>query len=211
MRPHAKKKSVEATESRTERVVAMREAYAGQQANMNTEDLVFLDESGVNARMMRSHARAPRGQRAVDHAPKARGTNYTVIGALTMTGIIASHLLDGSMRKVEFLRYLEFELFPKLKKGAVIVMDNLSIHHCEEVKALASAHGFTLVFVPPYSPAFNPIEEAWSKLKALLRKNRARLTDALVEAVRTGLNLITGGDAQGWIRHAGYQIKCGST
>lgn len=178
---------------------------------MNTEDLVFLDESGVNTRMMRSHARAPRGQRAVDHQPKARGTNYTLIGALTLTGIVASHLLDGSMRKAEFLRYLEFELFPKLKKGAVIVMDNLSIHHCEEVKALAEAHGFTLVFVPPYSPAFNPIEEAWSKLKAYLRKVRARLTGTLVDAVRTGLDRISASDAQGWIRHAGYTIKTGST
>jgi len=177
---------------------------------MNAEDLAFLDESGVNTRMMRSHARAPRGQRAIDHQPKARGPNYTVIGALTMAGIIASHLLDGSMRKPEFLRYLEYELFPKLKKGAVIVMDNLSIHHCDEVKALAKAHGFTLVFVPPYSPTFNPIEEAWSKLKAFLRKTRARLTDALVEAVRTGLNRITGSDAQGWIRHAGYLLKDGS-
>lgn len=177
---------------------------------MNAEDLAFLDESGVNTRMMRSHARAPRGKRAIDHQPKRRGLNYTVVGALTTAGIVASHLLDGSMRKPEFLRYLEYELFPKLKKGTAIVMDNLSIHHCDEVKALAEAHGFVLVFVPPYSPAFNPIEEAWSKLKAYLRKTRARLTDVLVEAVRKGLERITSSDALGWIRHAGYRLKDGS-
>lgn len=177
---------------------------------MDAENLVFLDESGVNTRMMRSHARAPRGQRAIDHQPKRRGPNYTVIGALTTTGIVASHLLDGSMRKPEFLRYLECELFPKLKKGAVIVMDNLSIHHSDEVKALALAKGFILVFVPPYSPTFNPIEEAWSKLKAFLRKTRARLTEDLVEAVRAGLLRITGGDARGWIGHAGYLLGGGS-
>lgn len=178
---------------------------------MNTENLVFLDESGVNTRMMRSHARAKRGQRARDYQPKARGINYTLIGALTKAGIIASHLLDGSMRKPEFLRYLKDELFPKLTVGTVVVMDNLSIHHCEEAKALASEYGITLIFVPPYSPTFNPIEEAWSKLKAFLRKTRARLTDALVEAVRTGLKSITSSDARGWIRHAGYLIPEGST
>jgi len=191
-------------------VIAAREAYSALQATMNAEDLVFLDESGVNTRMMRSHARAPRGERAIDHQPKARGPNYTLIGALTTAGIIASHLLDGSMRKPEFLRYLECELFPRLKKGTVIVMDNLSIHHCDEVKALAKDFGLILLFVPPYSPAFNPIEEAWSKLKAFLRKTRARLTNALVEAVRTGLQNITDTDAQGWISHAGYCLKGGS-
>jgi len=175
------------------------------------EDLVFLDESGVNTRMMRSHARAPRGQRAIDHQPKARGPNYTVIGGLTTQGIVASHLLDGSMRIPEFLRYLEEELFPRLKKGTSIVMDNLRIHHCEEAQALAAAHGFSFIFVPPYSPKFNPIEEAWSKLKAFLRKTRARLTDTLVDAVRTGLGLTTSQDAQGWIRHAGYHRAKGST
>lgn len=178
---------------------------------MITENMVFLDESGVNTRMMRSHARALRGQRAVDHQPKARGPNYTVIGALTTQGIVASHMLDGSMRTPEFLRYLEEELFPRLNKGTAIVMDNLRIHHCDEARALADAHGFTFVFVPPYSPKFNPIEEAWSKLKAFLRKTRARLTDTLVEAVRTGLGRITSKDARGWIRHAGYRLADGST
>lgn len=178
---------------------------------MNVDNLVFLDESGVNTRMMRTHARAPRGQRAIDHQPKARGRNYTLIGALTHQGMIASHLLDGSMRKPEFLRYLKDELFPKLTKGTVVVMDNLSIHHCAEAKALARDNGITLTFVPPYSPTFNPIEEAWSKLKAFLRKTRARLTNTLVEAVKSGLERITASDAHGWIRHAGYCIQVGSS
>ncbi len=173
--------------------------------------MVFLDESGVNARMMRSHARACRGQRAFDHQPKARGPNYTVIGALTTQGFVASHMLNGSMRIPEFLRFLEEGLFPRLEKGTTIVMDNLRVHHCAEAQALAIAHGFAFVFVPPYSPKFNPIEEAWSKVKAFLRKTRARLTDALVEAVRTGLQRITSQDARGWIRHAGYHLRDGST
>ena len=177
---------------------------------MNTENLVFLDETGVNTRMMRSHARAPRGKRATDHQPKARGPNYTVIGALSKTGIIASHLLDGSMRTPEFLRYLKDELFPKLKQGSVVVMDNLSIHHCDQAEALAKEFGITLTFVPPYSPAFNPIEEAWSKLKAFLRKTSARILGALVDAVKTGLRSITSSDAEGWIRHAGYLLPDGS-
>jgi transposase len=178
---------------------------------MNAQHLVFIDESGVNTRMMRSHARAPRGQRALDHQRVARGPNYTLIGALTKDGILASHLLDGSMRKAEFLRYLKDELLPKLTKGSVVVMDNLRIHHCAEAKALAQGCGISFAFVPPYSPRFNPIEEAWSKLKAFLRKTRARLTDTLVEAVRTGLKNITSSDAHGWIRHAGYSFPQGSS
>jgi transposase len=178
---------------------------------MRAVDLVFVDETGVNARMMRTHARAPRGQRAVDHQPKARGPNYTVIGALTKDGIIASHMLDGSMRKPEFLRYLSDELLPRLTRGATVILDNLRIHHCQEASDIAEKFGVTLAFIPPYSPALNPIEEAWSKLKAWLRKTRARLTDTLVEAVKNGLTRITSKDAEGWIDHAGYLIEGGSS
>jgi len=161
--------------------------------------------------MMRSHARSPQGQRVVDYQPKARGTNYTVIGALTTDGIIAAHMLDGSMRKLEFLRYLDEELFPKLEnKGHTLVMDNLNTHHSEEVKALAIKYGVKLMYVFPYTPALNPIEEAWSKLKSFLRKTRARLSGTLVEAVRAGLDKITPKDAAGWIQHAGYRLKEGS-
>lgn len=168
---------------------------------MRADKCVFLDQTGVNTRMMRHHARGPRGQRVIDHQPKARGTNYTVIGALTPTGIIASHLLDGSMRKLEFLRYLDEELLPKLKKGQTLVMDNLRIHHSAEVKVLTRKYRVKIQYIPPYTPALNPIEEAWSKLKAFLRKTRARLADALVEAVRKGLNEISSGNAGAWIKH----------
>jgi transposase len=161
--------------------------------------------------MMRSHARSPRGERACDHQPKARGTNYTVIGALGAEGIVATHLLDGSMRKPEFIRYLE-DLLPKLRdSGRTLVMDNLRIHHAEEVKLLAEKHAVELLFVPPYTPELNPIEHAWSKLKSFLRRSRARLADALVEAVRKGLARITNQDARGWIQHAGYHLSMGST
>jgi len=177
---------------------------------MKAENLVFIDESGVNMRMMRSHARTPRGKRAHDHQPRARGQNFTVIGALSKDGIVASHLLDGSMRKPDFLRHLRDELFPKLKKGTEVVLDNLRVHHCEDAKILARHFGMTLTYVPPYSPSFNSIEEAWSKVKSFVRKCRARLTDALVEAVRTGLRNITSSDADGWIRHAGYTVWRGS-
>jgi len=187
-------------------VVEAREAFRKQQSTMKADKCVFLDQTGVNTRMMRSHARGPRGERVVDHQPKARGTNYTLIGALTPTGIIASHLLDGSMRKLEFLRYLDEELLPKLEKGQILVMDNLRIHHSAEVKALARKYGISIKYIPPYTPTLNPIEEAWSKLKSFLRRTRARLADALVQAVRKALTEISAGNAVGWIKHAGYKL-----
>lgn len=162
--------------------------------------------------MMRSHARSPRGKRASDHQPKARGTNYTVIGALGVNGMVATHLLDGSMRKLEFLRYLDECLLPKLKdSGHTLVMDNLRIHHAPEVKVLAEKYAVRLLFVPPYTPELNPIEHAWSKLKSFLRKCRARISDTLVDSVRNGLSRITHHDARGWIQHAGYRLSMGST
>lgn len=172
---------------------------------MKVEDLVFLDESGVRIGMARTHARSPRGTRAIDYQPKARGQNMTIIGALGTEGMVAAEVMEGGMKKVDFLQFFE-QLLPLLKPGQAVVMDNLRSHHAVEVKAMAAAHDVVLIYLPPYSPEFNPIEESWSKLKAWLRKLRARTVEALFSAIESGLDRITPADVLGWTRHSGYAI-----
>jgi len=172
---------------------------------LKVEDLVFLDESGVRIGMARTHARSARGTRAVDYQPKARGKNMTIIGALGVEGMLTAEVMEGGMKKGDFLRFFE-QLLPMLKPGQAVIMDNLRSHHADEIKALAAAHKVVLIYLPPYSPEFNPIEEAWSKLKAWLRKLRARTVEALFGAVGSGLERITPTDVIGWARHSGYPI-----
>ena len=170
---------------------------------MNLQDLVFVDESGVRVGMARSHARSLRGPRSVDYQPRARGRNMTIIGALGVEGMLTAEVLEGGMKKADFVRFFE-HLLPLLKAGQAVIMDKLRSHHDDEIKALAAAHQVALIYLPPYSPDFNPIEEGWSKLKAWLRKLRARTIDALFSAVESGLDRITPTDVLGWARHSGY-------
>lgn len=171
----------------------------------DVSDLVYADETGVNLSMARTHARCARGERAVAYAPKRRAKNITVIGAMGIQGMILAEVLVGGMKKPNFIAFAT-ALFALLKPGQVVVLDNLRSHHAEEVKAAAAAAKVRLVYLPPYSPEFNPIEEAWSKFKSWLRKMKARSADALKSAVEHGLDLITPSDVRGWTKHAGYPV-----
>jgi len=168
-------------------------------------DLVFLDQSGVNLAMTRSHARSPRGERAVVFEPKRRANNITVIGALGARGMLQADVLEGGMKKADFVCFLT-ALLATLKPGQRIVLDNLRSHHAVEVKELADKHGVKLIYTPPYSPEFNPIEEAWSKFKAWLRRQKARTMTALESAIESGLKRITPEDVSGWTKHAAYPV-----
>lgn len=170
---------------------------------MDLEALVFIDESSVRVGMARTHARSPCGTRAVDYQPKARGKNMTIIGALGVQGMLAAEVMEGGMKKADFIRFFQ-HLLPLVKAGQAVILDNLRSHHADEIKALARTHKVALVYLPPYSPDFNPIEEAWSKLKAWIRKLRARTVDALFNAVESGLERITPADVRGWAMHSGY-------
>lgn len=178
---------------------------------MTPEDLVFLDESGVKVGMRRTHARSVRGTRAIAHERHDRRKNLTIIGALGIEGIVAAEMLDGSMRKPEFIRFFEHELMPVMKKGQAVVMDNLRIHHADEIGKIAKAKGVYLIYLPPYSPDLNPIEKGWSKLKACLRKRGAPCIKSLVRAVRRGLDAIRQRDVLGWMKHSGYPTPAVST
>ncbi len=173
---------------------------------MKVNDLVFLDESGVRLGMARTHARSPRGVRALDYQPKAKTKNMSIIGALGPAGMLSTEVMEGGMKKADFVRFFE-QLMPMLQPGQALIVDNLRSHHADEVRTLAEARQIHLIFLPPYSPEFNPIEEAWSKLKAHLRSLRARTVDALFKAVQTGLDKITPTDVLGWVRHSGYSVS----
>ncbi len=167
--------------------------------------LVFVDESGFNTSMTRLRARAPRGKRAYGKVPRNRGKNTTLIAAITLEGgMDISMTVEGATDALAFEAYVEHFLAPTLEKGQVVVLDGLGAHRTEKVRELVEARGADLVFLPSYSPDLNPIEEAFSKIKALVRKEGARVREALVEAIGRALAAVTIEDAAGWFAHAGY-------
>ena len=173
---------------------------------------MFLDESAALTDLVRTHARSPRGERALGAAPCRRRERVTVIGALGLEGIVAAMSVaavsvaaaaDGAV----FRAYLERVLLPELRRAkpaAVLVMDNLAAHKTKAVRELLDASGFAYRSLPAYSPDLNPIEPAWAKVKALLRKAAARTVDGLHTALGPALAAVTAGDARGFFRHAGY-------
>lgn len=184
-----------------------RHAYRALRLEQLAEDLVFLDESGFNLAMTQRYAWAPVGQRAVSFAPRNWGDNLTFVAALTAMGdILAPLLLRGGMDAATFEQYVERMLAPSLRPGNIVLMDNLAAHKGPKVREHIEAVGAQLVFLPPYSPDMSPIEHAFSKIKAYLRKVGARSHDAVVTALAQIIGLITPQDAQGWFTDCGYPI-----
>jgi transposase len=168
--------------------------------------LVFVDESGFNTSMTRLRARAPRGKRAYGEVPRNRGKNTTLIAAITLEGAMGAPMtVEGATDTQAFEAYVEHFLVPTLEKGQVVVLDGLGAHRPSRIRELIEARGADLVFLPSYSPELNPIEEAFSKIKHLVRKEGARVREALVEAIGRALAAVTAEDAAGWFAHAGYR------
>lgn len=156
--------------------------------------------------MTRAYARAPRGERATAAVPKNWGDNITVTAGLTLRGIIAPMMLRGAMTSRAFEAYVEQCLVPELKTGDVVVMDNLAAHRRPAIAAMVASVGALVVYLPPYSPDFNPIEHGWSKLKSILRKAGARTLRRLMRALCVALRAITPSDSRGWFAHCGYSV-----
>ena len=171
------------------------------------ERLVFLDECGVLTNMARLWGRSPRGTRAYGTVPCGHWKRLTVLGALGTGGLVAAMSLEAATSGAVFLAYLDRVLLPELRRSkpdAVLVLDNLRAHKTKAVRKLLDRSGFLYRYLPPYSPDFNPIEPAWAKLKAELRRVAAHTAEALHQALGPALNTITGDDASGFFRHAGY-------
>jgi transposase len=174
-------------------------------SHFDARRLVFVDESGFHTSMTRLRARAPKGKRAYGKVPRNRGKNTTLIAAITLQGAMGAPMsVEGGTDSAAFEAYVEHFLAPTLREGQVVVLDGLGAHRPKKIRELVEARGADLVFLPSYSPDLNPIEEAFSKVKALVRKEGARLSEALVEALGRALASVTAEDAAGWFAHAGY-------
>ena len=167
---------------------------------------MFVDECGTHTSMARLRARAPRGERAYGRVPRNRGPNTTLLASMGAGGMGPCLAVEGATTKVVFEAYVERVLLPSLSPGQVVVLDNLRAHKSARVRQLVEGRGCELLFLPAYSPDFSPIEEAFSKLKALLRKAAARTRGALVEAIGRALDAVTVEDARGWFGHCGYAL-----
>ena len=174
---------------------------------MRASDLVFVDESGANRAWHPRHGYAPKGERSHGQAPRNRGRNTSILAALSPAGLLATMTVEGSTNKEVFLTYLDHVLCPALRPGQTVVMDNLAVHKNEAVRERIAAAGCRLWFLPAYSPDFNPIEHAFSKLKAHLRKASARTQEALEAAIAAGLAAVTAQDARGWFKHCAFPLN----
>lgn len=174
---------------------------------MDPACLVFLDESGVTTEMTRRYGWAPRPERVSEAVPAGHWRTLTVLAALTTTGVLASMSIESPTDGDVFLAFVEQVLAPRLEPGHVVVLDNLSAHKVAGVRQLIEDRGAQLLYLPPYSPDFNPIEQAWSKLKQQLRGVKARVLEQLEPAITDGLSAITAHNARAFFRHCGYGIQ----
>lgn len=202
-----KKKVLTALERDTERVKAMRAEYLETISVLKPEDLVFVDETGTHLGLTRLYARSLRGQRACGTVKRNRGETITTIGAVSLAGVQASFALPGGTDGAAFLVFVLQVLVPSLRPGQVVVLDNLAAHKVKGVREAIEGAGCSVVYLPPYSPELNPIEECWSKVKGSLRKVGARTREGLEEAIGEGLALVTQQDLRGWFSHSGYRME----
>lgn len=176
-------------------------------AELKPRDLVFVDESGANRALHPLYGWARKGERACTSAPCNRGGNTSLLAAMGCEGVVASATVEGAANREAFVGWLEGSLCPNLRPGQTVVLDNCQIHKGDAVRERIEACGCKLVFLPPYSPDFNPIEQAFSKLKHFLRKTQARTQEALEQAIAAGLKIIAAVDALHWFKHCGYQVE----
>lgn len=174
--------------------------------HLETGRLVVVDESGVATNLVQTYARSARGTRAVGTAPAGRYEQLTLIGALSLSGLRAMMTIPAATDTDVTVAFVEHVLVPELEPGQIVVMDNLSPHKAPRVRELIEAAGCRLLFLPPYSPDLSPIEQMWSKLKALLRKAAAHTREALEAAIASALRHITEADARAWFKHCGYSV-----
>jgi transposase len=176
-------------------------------AEVDPKRLVFIDEMGVHTSLAPVYGYSRKGERVHLQVPRNRGRNTTLVASITLTGMGETMAVEGSTTQEVFEAYVERALTPTLEAGHVVIMDNLSAHKPARVRELIEGKGCELVYLPAYSPDFNPIEEAFSKIKGMLREAGARTKDALVGALGEALSAISAQDARGYFEHAGYGLQ----
>jgi transposase len=190
----------------SERNATKRDEFRARIQHRPAADFVIVDEMGSNLNLTPRYGRAPRGERARGSVPRNTPANTTLIASMSMGGMGAAMVLSGATDRAAFEVYVEHFLLPTLVPGQVVVWDNLSAHTSNHVRQLIAGRGCEVWPLPAYSPDFSPIEEAFSKLKAGLRRAQARSGEALMEAIANGLNAVTAADARGYFTHCGYRL-----
>ena len=172
---------------------------------LDSRRLVFVDEMGANIALSPLYAYAPKGRRAYAEVPRNRGANTTLLASMSLRGMGPCLAVEGATTATVFEAYVEQVLAPTLRHGQIVVADNLGAHKSERVRELIERRGCQLLFLPPYSPDFNPIEEAFSKIKGILRKAQARTREALIAALGAAISAVSARDARGFFEHGGYR------
>ena len=197
-------KTLHAAEQNREDVAKARVAWRESQSTLNSGRLIFIDETWAKTNMVRPRGRTERGTRLIDTTPHGHWKTSTFIAALTEDGLVAPGVFDGAINGDLFLAYVEQILVPTLKVGDIVIMDNLSSHKKAAVGRAIEDAGATLLFLPPYSPDLNPIEQVFAKLKSLLRAKALRTVDALWKALGSISDCVSPQECKNFIRHAGY-------
>jgi transposase len=174
-------------------------------AAVEPERLIFVDECGAHTSLSPIYGYAPRGQRLRLSVPRKRGKNMSLLSSMMLSGMGPSLAVEGATTARVFESYVEQVLAPSLRKGQIVVMDNLGAHRPHRIRELIEERGCELVYLPSYSPDYNPIEEAFAKIKNILRMAAARSKEALVEAIGAALSAVTAADVRSFFEHAGYR------
>jgi transposase len=176
-------------------------------AEVDPKRLVFVDEMGVHTSLAPLYGYSPKGERVRLGVPRNRGENTTLLASITLGGMGETMAIEGSTNREVFEAYVEHALAPTLQAEQVVIMDNLSAHKPARVREMIESRGCELIYLPAYSPDFNPIEEAFSKIKGMLREAGARTKNALVGALGEALSAVSVQDARGYFEHAGYRLQ----
>lgn len=184
-----------------------RSKFRNEVSELDVKHFKFLDESSINIDLTRLYGRAAPGQRVVDSVPQPSGPQTTTLAVIGWSGIAAPLVLSGPVNGSVFYGYIEQCVLPTLQSGDLLFMDNLSAHKVADLEDLIRSCGAHLIYLPPYSADFNPIELAWSKVKTILRRLKARTLPDLIEALKLALQAITPQDIHSWFAHCGYAIS----
>lgn len=199
------KKSGHASEQERDDVAVARQSWFEAQPDLDPGQLVFIDETWLNTKMARLRGRAPKGKRLRASLPHGHWRTTTFLAGLRLSGIDAPMVIDGPINGESFLAYVRQVLAPTLRHGDIVIMDNLGSHKSAPVREAIEATGAELRFLPPYSPDLNPIENAFAKLKAILRKMAARTRDALWDAVAIAIEELEPNECTNYFKAAGYE------
>ena len=205
---HAKKKTIRPVEQKRADVQEKRKDWVEtQQPQLDVNKVVFLDESSINLGMTRRYGRAFTNERAPDYEPDVRFQRKSILSTIRLDGRQIPFIFDGTLNKELFKAYVDEFLTPSLSEGDIVILDNSSVHTSKGVLDSLTDKGAIALFLPPYSPDFNPIEMLWSKIKAILRRLKARTQEKLEDALNYALRCVTLKDISNWFKYDGYSLQ----